>query len=270
MTGILDRIREMTPESIAKAGSSFEDDKPYVYRARVEREMIREVKGADDMRHPRAGMPNAFAGQVTVDPALQRQETRPFKGQPTEGQRRYMNSLMLDLVDLDFATWEAGQQYMIDMDANEAWDASRGGNASRWIDRLKAKIAELKAAVPAPVAAPARTFDKFEDIPSGYYAYAGDEGPDDIKFFRVTHKDGTGQYEGRHFVNVYACASDERHQIKVWSTRQAILNKIRAIGPAEAMALYGQKLGHCGRCHRELTDAVSRARGIGPDCWGKM
>lgn len=34
----------------------------------------------------------------------------------------------------------------------------------------------------------------------------------------------------------------------------------------EAAALYGQLLGSCGRCGRELTDADSRARGLGPIC----
>lgn len=33
-----------------------------------------------------------------------------------------------------------------------------------------------------------------------------------------------------------------------------------------AAALYGQELGHCGLCGRELTDDESRAAGIGPVC----
>jgi hypothetical protein len=31
-------------------------------------------------------------------------------------------------------------------------------------------------------------------------------------------------------------------------------------------ARYGQALGYCGRCNRHLTDEVSRAEGIGPEC----
>lgn len=33
-----------------------------------------------------------------------------------------------------------------------------------------------------------------------------------------------------------------------------------------AVARFGQELGHCGRCGRHLTDEVSRAIGLGPDC----
>lgn len=33
-----------------------------------------------------------------------------------------------------------------------------------------------------------------------------------------------------------------------------------------AMALYGQKIGKCGRCNRDLTNSESLAKGIGPEC----
>lgn len=37
--------------------------------------------------------------------------------------------------------------------------------------------------------------------------------------------------------------------------------------PAKAMMTYGKLLGVCAYCGRSLTDDLSRARGIGPDCW---
>lgn len=269
MTGILDQIRRTTPETLVGVTGDFSDAPRPTYRPRVEREMIRDVKGATDLRDAMpVQMPNMNAGQVTVDPDLQRRDTRPFQGQPTDRQRGLMNMLMEQLERLDRDAWSKGMDYIQRMDEAGAWNPARDENVSRWITSLRNKIADLKAA-PVAVAAP-KSYDKFEDIPSGYYAYAGNEGSDDIKFFRVTHKDGRGQYAGRHFVNVYACASDERHPVKVWSARKTILDKIRALGPAECMALYGQKIGSCGRCHRTLTDEVSRSRGIGPDCWGKM
>lgn len=38
----------------------------------------------------------------------------------------------------------------------------------------------------------------------------------------------------------------------------------------EAQALYGQAMGHCGRCGSALSDQVSRAQGFGPDCITKV
>lgn len=37
-----------------------------------------------------------------------------------------------------------------------------------------------------------------------------------------------------------------------------------------AVATFGRELGHCGRCGRHLTDEVSRALGLGPDCATRM
>lgn len=37
--------------------------------------------------------------------------------------------------------------------------------------------------------------------------------------------------------------------------------------PPGAAVLYGKLLGKCAYCGRSLTDALSRHRGIGPDCW---
>lgn len=48
------------------------------------------------------------------------------------------------------------------------------------------------------------------------------------------------------------------------------LARIEAAGPAEARQRYGQEIGRCGVCNRRLTDDLSRARGIGPDCWTRV
>jgi len=37
--------------------------------------------------------------------------------------------------------------------------------------------------------------------------------------------------------------------------------------PAKAIALYGLLMKSCGYCGRSLTDPLSQARGVGPDCW---
>ena len=36
---------------------------------------------------------------------------------------------------------------------------------------------------------------------------------------------------------------------------------------AAILAGHAQRVYRCGDCHRELTDAESIARGVGPDCW---
>ena len=267
MTGILDRIRNTTVADLDKVTGDFSDAPKPKYRARVEREMVRIVKGADDLK-PAVQVPNVNAGMVRTDGSGP-VDTRPFKGMPTEPQRRYMQSLMLELKDLDMPTWESGMEYMIKMDAAEAWNPARGENASRWIDRLKAKVAELKNQVPLAGSSTTPRSDRMypadtehQGIPNGYYAVA-DAGPDDIHYFRVSRfRDGG--------IKLQEQASDTLHPVARGGRRTAVLNTILHVGPAEASALYGRTIGRCGRCNRTLTDAESRAAGIGPDCRKKM
>jgi hypothetical protein len=40
--------------------------------------------------------------------------------------------------------------------------------------------------------------------------------------------------------------------------------------PKAAMKTFADELGVCARCHRDLTDDVSRARGVGPVCWDAL
>ena len=50
---------------------------------------------------------------------------------------------------------------------------------------------------------------------------------------------------------------------------ESALDRIEAMTDDEitqASALYGAQMEHCGRCGRHLTDRVSRAVGVGPDC----
>lgn len=48
-----------------------------------------------------------------------------------------------------------------------------------------------------------------------------------------------------------------------------IAKRINEAGPYEAMIRYGQEIGSCGHCGRELTNQESRAAGIGPICRNK-
>jgi len=252
--GILDQIKNTTVADLDKVTGDFSDLAPSVYRPRVEREMVRIAKGCDDLR-PAVQVPNVNAGMVRTD-GTGTIDTRPFKGQPTEAQRNFMNSLMDTLKDLDTEAWELGVDYMARMDAEGAWNPARGENASVWIDRLKAKVATLKA---QPKLVVRNDDSSFQDIPNGYYAVA-DGG--DIHYFRISRfRDGG--------IKVQEQASDTLFPVRRGGRRTAILTNIQG-GWREASELYGRTIGRCGRCNRTLTDAVSRARGIGPDCWGKM
>jgi len=114
-----------------------------------------------------------------------------------------------------------------------------------------AKVAELKASAkvttsPAPVAA----------VADGRYAV--EEGGV-LKFFKVKN--------GRRFVFLDVQASDDWHRVH-YSRIPKILALI-AVDPKAAMIRYGQELGQCGHCGRTLTDAASRAAGIGPICMNR-
>lgn len=85
------------------------------------------------------------------------------------------------------------------------------------------------------------------------------------KFFRIT--EGKGRWAGRTFIE--AQASDDHYPIRNAEARKAILKAI-AENPLEAEQRYGRELGQCSRCGRTLTDATSRAYGIGPDCRSKL
>jgi hypothetical protein len=262
MTGILDRIRATTPETLAGVTGDFSDAPAATYRPRVPRDMIRTVEGADDLQ---VSIVRADRNSGVRTDGTGRIDTRPFKGMPTERQMNFINSLTEELMDLDRDLGISARAYNIKMTENQAWNPARDENVSRWITRLKSKIAELKvAAATAPVVAPA---DGFADVPDGRYAVQ-DSGPGDWKFYRLTTGGPNSRYPGARFLKVQA--SDELHPIRNRTTRHAVLNTIRAMGVKESMIAYGRHIGACGRCGRTLTDEVSRSRGIGPDCWDKM
>jgi hypothetical protein len=102
-----------------------------------------------------------------------------------------------------------------------------------------------------------------ETIKPGRYAVAIDGV---IKFYKID-RPTEGRWAGRTFVSVQA--SDELYPVRNPNARQEILNAIAVAGPAASLRLYGQEIGRCGHCNRTLTDATSRANGIGPICANK-
>lgn len=94
------------------------------------------------------------------------------------------------------------------------------------------------------------------EVPSGHYALDLD-GDDNVKFYNLTDR------------GVFAQASEEYHLLTSARSAQAVIDAI-ALDIEGASRLYGHKLERCGVCNRKLTDASSRAAGIGPRCRENM
>lgn len=108
------------------------------------------------------------------------------------------------------------------------------------------------------------------DVPAGRYAVevpGGEEtdGEPVLRFFKVDRPQAPSRWAGYTFVK--QLASDEEWPVR-GRRAKAVLEEI-AKDPAAASARYGHEIGSCGICGRTLTDAESRARGIGPICADK-
>ena len=85
---------------------------------------------------------------------------------------------------------------------------------------------------------------------------------DKLRFFHI-NAPTKGKWVGFTFVKEFFGGGQEIN-IRNRETRNQILGAIA--NDSKALARYGQELGFCGICGRELTDEVSRAIGIGPVC----
>ncbi len=119
--------------------------------------------------------------------------------------------------------------------------------ASKEISRLL-KLPKVGVAAKAEVVA----------VPQGYFAV---EVEGVLRFYRV--KEGKGRWEGRVFVNRYS--SD--YFARIGRSEEAAARVAIAADLKSAAERFAREIGTCYACNRQLTDAVSRARGIGPDCY---
>lgn len=309
MTGILDRIRATTPETLAGVRSDFDDAPTPIYRPKQPKNMIRTVEGADDLKvtRPAPVAPGMSKAQDWSDAPATREarclECDGFhafgascgpktfahdgeycddrrccpeasKDMRSEGQVRYMDNLISWITEKDQATGDAARTWTDNVTAagKWSWDKADKFSISGWIDRLKAKNAELNSISRVEIHDGPDTYPTINDeLPtrkdkSGkhIHLYYAVEIEGTLKFYRIKQ----GRKAGFFFIDVQA--SDEFHPIRNGVTKRAIVKAIVEAGPENCMALYGQHIGACGRCGRTLTDAESRARGIGPDCWEKM
>jgi len=147
-------------------------------------------------------------------------------------------------LDFDAATWTEGF-------------ASREARAA--IDGL---LATPRKATARKAAEPAAT-----DVPAGHFAVPSRTGANDLDFWLV-QKPTEGRWAGYVFVKRVLGGHDP---VSVRGAEAAAaLAAISAAGPLAAAAVYGQQIGQCSHCHRELTDVVSRFTGYGPTCRGHV
>lgn len=171
--------------------------------------------------------------------------------QPSDRQKQFISDLLGQIRELSSEAAEAATSYTRGMTENGRWTRE---NVSTWIERLISKRQELRKAaaqVPAPQATP--------EVPDGRYAIEEDGA---LRFFKVKN----GRKAGFVFLDIQA--SDDWHSIRNLGRIRRVLAEI-AKDPREAMLRYGREIGECGHCGRTLTDAASRAAGIGPICAAK-
>jgi hypothetical protein len=100
------------------------------------------------------------------------------------------------------------------------------------------------------------------EVPAGRY---GVEINGELWFVRVD-RPTEGKWAGRVFVKRQV--SDEHIRLYP-NVQRSVLATIAKQGARECSATYGREFTHCGVCGRGLTDAESRAEGIGPVCRSK-
>lgn len=144
----------------------------------------------------------------------------------------------------------------------EAVEALTVREASNLIDYLLT-LPEIETIEPTEPEA-VTTITEPEAIPAGRYAYTGTEGH---TVFVKVDTPTEGKWAGRTFVKLQV-SGDYRWMDR--NAQNAAKAAIRAQGIKESALRYGHELGACGLCGLPLTNAQSRADGIGPKCKTKM
>jgi hypothetical protein len=175
-------------------------------------------------------------------------------GDPSPAQAKLMGTLITELLDLDRDAYLQAVDYTKRMEGR--WTPGREGNASRWIDRLIAKLAELRTAARRPTPAKGG-----EELADGTYVLDG-------SIYKVRHAvHGSGRQYASLLVPPVQEGADATWEYK----GQAPLRQLTAehLLTAELAKQYGALYGVCVRCGRVLTREDSIERMMGSTCYGK-
>lgn len=175
---------------------------------------------------------------------------------PSPAQVKFISDLILQINAMDTELGEQAASYTAKMDREGAWTKE---NTSRWIDRLIAKRAELRAAAPVapkgkPVAAPVGITE------DGMYLF-------EEKIYKVQF---AVNGSGRLYAKLLVRGADGENA--TFEYAHGVVTKLR---PEHKMTLeqakaFGALYGTCIRCGRTLTDEFSIANGLGKVCITKF
>jgi hypothetical protein len=118
-----------------------------------------------------------------------------------------------------------------------------------------------------------RVTELLAGIEDGYFALPCKTGSNDLDFIRVGTNQGraVAADKGKRRVQRYLGGQGP---VAIFRNEQVIFAEaLAAMTPEQRLAaqhLFGQSVGNCCRCGRTLTDQVSRAEGVGPECRGKL
>lgn len=146
---------------------------------------------------------------------------------------------------------EARDALLAQLDRRD-FTGGREGTATKVIDKLMA-MPKLRDAMQIDL----------PQVPGGRYAV---ENADGVLTFYVVRYRRTSKSNG---VKVTICvkAGPNEHEVPFTTAGYTtILQSIVDAGIKDATIRFGLELGCCGVCGRDLTDATSRAAGIGPIC----
>lgn len=94
-------------------------------------------------------------------------------------------------------------------------------------------------------------------VPAGRYAIENEQG--ELRFYQLwVSKDGQRR-------NLYVLFGDNSSKLFP-KTQEAICQKILDAGTHECAVRFGNEIGACSCCGRQLTNRISRELGIGPVC----
>ena len=178
-------------------------------------------------------------------------------GHPSPAQAKLMAELTNELLDLDRDAWTQAVDYMQRMSGR--WTPGREGNASRWIDRLIAKLATLRAERKGGMYAGVTEATELAD--GTYVTATGD-------IFKVRH---AVHGSGRQYASLLVPPAEEGADATWEYKGQAPLRQLTAenLLTPELAKQYGALYGVCVRCGRVLTREDSIERMMGSTCYGK-